>query len=174
MADKLKFTLALLMLAAGVAGFYLLGDKPMILRVPGVLGLRRGEEPSPSEMALVVARFLRALCGDLRELRIESMNRQLVPLRAFATIEETTVGDGKVIPSSQVQVVQNLEGGIVSEIRVKVGLGGVGVPDHEDARGACAVPPDADGCGALQAQRGNGRLGHFQEQLRPLHRDGYL
>lgn len=30
--------------------------EPMILRVPGVLGLRRGEEPSPSEMALVVNR----------------------------------------------------------------------------------------------------------------------
>lgn len=40
---------------------------------------------------------------------------------AFANIGETTVGDGKVIPSSQIQVIQNLEGGIVSEIRVKVG-----------------------------------------------------
>lgn len=39
----------------------------------------------------------------------------------YADIGETTVGEGKVIPSSQVQVVQNLEGGIVSEIRVKVG-----------------------------------------------------
>ena len=43
MADKLKFTLALLLLAAGVAGFYLLGDKPMILRVLSVLaGLGAG------------------------------------------------------------------------------------------------------------------------------------
>ena len=40
---------------------------------------------------------------------------------AYANIGETTVGEGKVIPSSQIQVVQNLEGGIVSEIRVKVG-----------------------------------------------------
>lgn len=40
---------------------------------------------------------------------------------AFANIGETTVGEGKVIPSSQVQVIQNLEGGIVSEIRIKVG-----------------------------------------------------
>jgi len=40
---------------------------------------------------------------------------------AFANISETTVGEGKVIPSSQIQVVQNLEGGIVSEIRIKVG-----------------------------------------------------
>src|SRR6185436_3808543 len=42
---------------------------------------------------------------------------------SYATVGETTVGDGKVVPSSQVQVVQNLEGGIVSEI--KVGLGDV-------------------------------------------------
>jgi membrane fusion protein, adhesin transport system len=40
---------------------------------------------------------------------------------AFATLGETTVGEGKVIPSSQVQVVQNLEGGIVSDIKVRVG-----------------------------------------------------
>ena len=40
---------------------------------------------------------------------------------AFANIGETTVGEGKVIPSSQVQVVQNLEGGIVSEIKVRIG-----------------------------------------------------
>ena len=40
---------------------------------------------------------------------------------AFATIGETTVGEGKVIPSSQVQVIQNLEGGIVAEIKVRIG-----------------------------------------------------
>lgn len=39
----------------------------------------------------------------------------------FAEIDEITVGEGKVIPSSQVQVIQNLEGGIVLEIPVKVG-----------------------------------------------------
>ena len=40
---------------------------------------------------------------------------------AYANIGETTVGDGKVIPSGQIQVVQNLEGGIVAEIKVQVG-----------------------------------------------------
>ena len=40
---------------------------------------------------------------------------------ALATVDEFTVGEGKVIPSSQVQVVQNLEGGIISEILVRVG-----------------------------------------------------
>jgi len=43
MADKLKFAAALLLLAAGVAGFYLLGEQPMVLRVLSVLaGLAAG------------------------------------------------------------------------------------------------------------------------------------
>ena len=43
MADKIKFALALLLLAAGLAGFYLLGEQPMILRVLSVLaGLGTG------------------------------------------------------------------------------------------------------------------------------------
>jgi preprotein translocase subunit SecE len=37
MADKLKFAAALLLLVAGLAGFYLLSDQPMILRVLAVL-----------------------------------------------------------------------------------------------------------------------------------------
>jgi preprotein translocase subunit SecE len=37
MADKLKFMLALLLVAAGVAGFYLLREQAMILRVLSVL-----------------------------------------------------------------------------------------------------------------------------------------
>ena len=39
----------------------------------------------------------------------------------FAEIEEITRGEGKVIPSRQIQVVQNLEGGIVAEILVSEG-----------------------------------------------------
>lgn len=38
-----------------------------------------------------------------------------------ADIDEITRGNGKVIPSSQLQIIQNLEGGIVSEILVKEG-----------------------------------------------------
>lgn len=38
-----------------------------------------------------------------------------------ATLDEVTRGDGTVIPSSQIQVVQNLEGGIVAEISVREG-----------------------------------------------------
>jgi adhesin transport system membrane fusion protein len=40
---------------------------------------------------------------------------------AFAEIERTVRGMGRVIPSSQLQVVSNLEGGIVSEILVRQG-----------------------------------------------------
>ena len=40
---------------------------------------------------------------------------------SLSEIEEVTRGVGKVIPSSQIQVVQNLEGGIVSELLVNVG-----------------------------------------------------
>ncbi|MBF0625829.1 MAG: HlyD family type I secretion periplasmic adaptor subunit [Magnetococcales bacterium] len=38
-----------------------------------------------------------------------------------ASVDEVTVGEGQVIPSGKIQVVQNLEGGIVSELLVKKG-----------------------------------------------------
>ena len=37
MADKIKFALALVILAAGVAGFYLLSEQATILPVPAAL-----------------------------------------------------------------------------------------------------------------------------------------
>jgi preprotein translocase subunit SecE len=37
MADKLKFVVALLMVAAGIAGFYLLAEQALVLRVLAVL-----------------------------------------------------------------------------------------------------------------------------------------
>jgi adhesin transport system membrane fusion protein len=45
----------------------------------------------------------------------------LVVWASIAEIDELTRGEGKVIPSQQLQVIQNLEGGIVSEILVKEG-----------------------------------------------------
>jgi len=45
----------------------------------------------------------------------------LLGYASIAKLDETTRGEGKVIPSRQVQVVQSLDGGIVSSIRVKVG-----------------------------------------------------
>nr|WP_223871545.1 HlyD family type I secretion periplasmic adaptor subunit [Candidatus Dactylopiibacterium carminicum] len=40
---------------------------------------------------------------------------------AFAQLDEVTKGEGRVIPSRQVQILQSLDGGIVSEILVKEG-----------------------------------------------------
>lgn len=40
---------------------------------------------------------------------------------AFAHIDEVAVGTGKIIPASQIQVIQNLEGGIVADLMVKEG-----------------------------------------------------
>lgn len=39
----------------------------------------------------------------------------------FANIEQVTVGEGKVIPSSHVKVIQSLDGGIVTDIAIKEG-----------------------------------------------------
>ncbi|MBE9563552.1 MAG: biotin/lipoyl-binding protein, partial [Proteobacteria bacterium] len=39
----------------------------------------------------------------------------------YAMLDEVTRSSGKVIPSRQIQVIQNLEGGIVAEILVKEG-----------------------------------------------------
>ena len=38
MADKIKLVIAVLLLIAGLAGFYLLGDKPLVVRILIVLG----------------------------------------------------------------------------------------------------------------------------------------
>lgn len=40
---------------------------------------------------------------------------------AFAHVDEVTKGEGKVIPSSQIQVVQSVDGGVVEEIKVREG-----------------------------------------------------
>lgn len=39
----------------------------------------------------------------------------------FAVLDEVSRGEGKVIPSSEIQIIQNLEGGIVQQILVKEG-----------------------------------------------------
>jgi len=45
----------------------------------------------------------------------------LVVVASFATLDEVTRGDGKIIPSLQVQALQSLEAGIVQEFLVKEG-----------------------------------------------------
>jgi preprotein translocase subunit SecE len=61
MADKLKFVLALLLVAAGIAGFYYLADQAMVLRVLAVLlGLAAGVAVAwftePGQRFVVLAR----------------------------------------------------------------------------------------------------------------------
>ncbi len=58
---------------------------------------------------------------DALLLSIVGMVAALILWSAFAEIEETTKGEGRVIPASKIQVVQNLEGGIVREILVREG-----------------------------------------------------
>ena len=45
----------------------------------------------------------------------------LIVWASLAHVEEVTRGDGRVIPSKQLQVVQSLDGGVVSEILVQEG-----------------------------------------------------
>jgi len=45
----------------------------------------------------------------------------LIVWAAFAVLDEVTRGEGKVIPTRQIQILQSLDGGIVSEILVKEG-----------------------------------------------------
>lgn len=45
----------------------------------------------------------------------------LLAWAAFAVLDEVTRGEGKVIPTRQIQILQSLDGGIVSEILVKEG-----------------------------------------------------
>jgi adhesin transport system membrane fusion protein len=45
----------------------------------------------------------------------------LIGWAALANVDEVTKGDAKVIPSRQLQVIQSLDGGVVSEILVKEG-----------------------------------------------------
>ncbi len=45
----------------------------------------------------------------------------LIVWASFAKIDEVTKGEAKVIPSKQLQVIQSLDGGVVSEILVKEG-----------------------------------------------------
>ncbi|MES2499548.1 MAG: HlyD family type I secretion periplasmic adaptor subunit, partial [Pseudomonadota bacterium] len=53
----------------------------------------------------------------------------VVTWASFAKVDEVTRGEGRVIPSRQLQVIQSLDGGIVTEILVREGdLVKVGMP----------------------------------------------
>jgi preprotein translocase subunit SecE len=60
MADKIKFALALVLLVAGVVGFYLLAEQAMVLRVLSVIAgsacCGRGVEDEPGQRFAVSPR----------------------------------------------------------------------------------------------------------------------
>ena len=45
----------------------------------------------------------------------------LITWSAFSEVDQVTRGEGKVIPSQQVQILQSLDGGVITDIRVKEG-----------------------------------------------------
>lgn len=69
--------------------------------------------------------------AELREQRLVNARRVLKVIQvvvlvvllwaAFAKVDEVTRGEGRVIPSRQVQVIQSLDGGIVTDLLVKQG-----------------------------------------------------
>ncbi|MEM8914469.1 MAG: HlyD family type I secretion periplasmic adaptor subunit [Pseudomonadota bacterium] len=68
---------------------------------------------------------------------------------AWARLDEITRGDGRVVPSSQLQVVQSLEGGIVEEIAVAEG----GIVEPGDLLLRIDDTSFASTVGEMQAQR---------------------
>jgi membrane fusion protein, adhesin transport system len=68
-----------------------------------------------------LARSKRRKMSNVLLLAIVAFFVAAVVWACLATLDEVARGNGKVIPSSQVKVVQNLEGGILTEILVKTG-----------------------------------------------------
>jgi adhesin transport system membrane fusion protein len=66
---------------------------------------RRGPRTSANILLFVVAGFFAAA----------------ILWASRATVDEVTTGQGRIIPSGEVQIVQNLEGGLVAEILVREG-----------------------------------------------------
>ncbi len=72
-----------------------------------------------------------AISADLLAMPPRGLDRLMMALialvglffvwAAFARIEEVTTGSGRIVPASKLQVVQNLEGGIVTEVLVREG-----------------------------------------------------
>lgn len=77
----------------------------------------------------------------------------------FTELDELTRGTGKIIPSRQVQVVQNLEGGIIKEIRVQEG--------NFVRAGEILVVIDDTGAGS-SFQEGRAKLGELKARATRL------
>ncbi|NRT55990.1 HlyD family type I secretion periplasmic adaptor subunit [Sphaerotilus uruguayifluvii] len=99
--------------------------EPLTRRMFGRTALEEGQTPAG---LLDFEREAEDLMSRERTARAQRIVRAavvvvcgLVVWAAFAEIDEVTKGDGRVIPSRQLQVVQSLDGGVVSEILVKEG-----------------------------------------------------
>lgn len=81
------------------------------------------ETPPVGVPSAISADLLRPLPGIYNALLLSlvALVAAFVGWAAFAVVEETTRGEGRVIPASKIQVVQNLEGGIVRELQVREG-----------------------------------------------------
>lgn len=80
----------------------------------------------------------------------------LILWACFAHVEEVTRGDGKVIPSKQLQVVQSLDGGVVTEILVQEGQvveAGQRLLKIDETRASSGVRENAAQGIALQARQ---------------------
>jgi adhesin transport system membrane fusion protein len=71
--------------------------------------------------AVAADRLRPKVLGHLLLLAIVACFASFLAWAAWASIDEVTHGDGRVIPSRQLQVVQNLEGGIIAAILAREG-----------------------------------------------------
>ncbi|MBL8883019.1 MAG: HlyD family type I secretion periplasmic adaptor subunit [Hyphomicrobium sp.] len=94
---------------------------------PSGMGALHPEDLAPVQRLGVPS----AISADLLALPARGLDALLMSLVAlvgvfflwagFARIEEVTTGSGRIVPASKLQVVQNLEGGIVREVFVREG-----------------------------------------------------
>lgn len=94
---------------------------------PSGMGTVNPEDLAPARRVGVPS----AISADLLALPARGLDALLMSLVAlvcvfflwagFARIEEVTTGSGRIVPASKLQIVQNLEGGIVREVLVREG-----------------------------------------------------
>ena len=109
--------------AAGTPG----SDRPMTASAPGdadpayrppARGAASGEFTGLAQ-ALSIGRVNRASSGLLVGIGVVFV--ALLVWAAFARVDDVTRADGRVVPSARLQVVQNLEGGIIRALHVRQG-----------------------------------------------------
>lgn len=94
--------------------------KQIVLPPPAGLAVMPGMDAFERTVESVMSRQSTARAQHL--VRVTAITLAvLLTWAAFAQVDEVTRGDGKVVPSSQLQVLQALDGGVVSEIKVREG-----------------------------------------------------